>query len=71
VKGSKQASKQASSAQLSFFLSVRSSVSVHTPFLQRGDGGGGGGGGGQCGIAKMAMIHRKILAKFGYKLNMK
>jgi hypothetical protein len=47
-------------------------VSVHTPFLQRGDGGGGGGGGGgQCGIAKMAMIHRKILAKFGYKLNMK
>jgi hypothetical protein len=43
-------------------------VSVHSPFLKRGDGGGGGG---QCGIAKIAMIHRNILAKFGYKLNMK
>jgi hypothetical protein len=24
-----------------------------------------------CVIAKVAMIHRKILVKFGYKLNMK
>jgi hypothetical protein len=57
----KEGSKQARRNSLSF------SPCLYTPFLKRGDGGGGG----QCGIAKMAMIHRNILAKFGYKLKMK
>ncbi len=55
MKGRKEASKQARRNSLSFSAFVR--VCLYTPFLQRGDGGGGGG---QCGIAKMAMIHRNI-----------